>query len=78
MLTDAQGPIRRESLVDKIANHFTDEHKLGPRERLIVMGAVRIGVIEAVRGCMYMPDISPSTRLAMEAYWGMSGTTRCS
>lgn len=71
-----QGPIRRESRIDSITDGFTREHNLDPRERRIVMGAVRIGLIEGIRGCMFGTGVSPSTRLAMEDYWGLSGTTR--
>lgn len=41
------------------------------------MGAARLGIIEATRATMFMPDMSPSRKLALESYWGMSGTRRC-
>jgi hypothetical protein len=72
----SEGPARRERLVEKITDSFTTEHGLNPRERAIVMGATRIGIIEAIRGTMYMQNVSPSRRLEMEAYWGMEGITR--
>ena len=71
-----EGAIRRERMVVKIANNFAEEHQLDARSRAIVMGAARIGVIEAVRGCMYMGGVSPSLRLRMELYWGFEGIRR--
>ena len=70
------GPIRREKMVEKIADEFTLTHQLDKRARAALLGAVRIGVIEAARGCMFATALSPSVRQAIEAWWGLEGAEK--
>ena len=63
-----EGPIRRERVIEGITNTFTRDYQLDKRTRAILMGAIRIGMIEAT--------LSPSVRQAIEAWWGLEGTER--
>ena len=63
-------------MVERITDQFQAEYGFDSCTRIAVLGAVRIGMIEATRGCMYAVSLSPSTRIGMEEYWGLSGTAR--
>lgn len=68
------GAVRREEKVLKIVSTIEDGGELTPRERSVALGAARLGILEGTRGLLFMPDTSPSRRIAMESYWGMEGT----
>lgn len=75
MLWEA-GAIRRDKMEDSIADEFTRAYDLTPKERKLVMSGARIGMLEAVRGCLYVTPLSPSVREDVAAYWGFSGISR--
>jgi hypothetical protein len=70
------GAIRRDKMEGQIADYFTSTYDLNPKERKLALAAARLGIIEAVRGCLYAAPLSPSVREDMAAYWGLSGVTR--
>lgn len=70
------GAIRREQMVEKITDEFTLEHKLDKRVRAALMGAVRIAMFEATRGCVFATSLDPSVREEITDYWGFSGMVR--
>jgi hypothetical protein len=68
------GAERRERMVERITAEFVAEHGLMRGERAALMGAVRIGMLEATRGLIWCWHVmSPSMRETLEAHWGFSG-----
>jgi hypothetical protein len=68
---------RREAIVAKIAHDFMIEHAFHDRRiEHALIGAVRIGMFEATRACLYETTLSPSTRMKIEAGLGFEGITR--
>lgn len=60
-----------EDVANKIQALFAP---LGGRARAAIMGAVRIGMLEATRGLIWCWHVmSPSMRETLEAHWGFSG-----
>jgi hypothetical protein len=72
------GSVRRENMIELTAMNFTRERRLNPKEHKLVEAAARIGMLEAVRGCLFVLPLSPSDRKKMEEHWGFSGVTRIS
>jgi hypothetical protein len=72
------GSVRRENMIELTAMNFTKEQGLDPKGYKLAMAAARIGMLEAVRGCLFVLPLSPSDRIRMEEYWGFSGVTRVS
>ena len=69
-----EGAERRERMVERIAAEFVAEHNLDACSRAALMGAVRIGMLEATRGLIWCWHVmSPSMRETLEAHWGFSG-----
>jgi hypothetical protein len=70
-------PERREAIVSKVAADFMHEYGFHSREvERALLGAVRIGMYEATRACLYETPLSPSMRAKIEAGLGFEGITR--